>query len=69
MAETQEKLLTVSEAAQLARVSRVHLWRLVRSGEVDGVRVGEGHGPIRIPRDSFLRWLYRKGEDQYGTLI
>jgi excisionase family DNA binding protein len=64
MTETQEMLLTVSEAARFARVSKVHLWRLVRSGEVEAIRVGEGHGPLRIPRDPFLRWLYGTEEEE-----
>jgi len=52
-------LLTVAEAARLARVSRVHLWRLVQRGEVEAIRVGTSSGsPIRVPTTAFLRWLY-----------
>jgi excisionase family DNA binding protein len=50
-------LISIREAAELASVSRTHIWRLVRSAQVDAVRVGE-HGPIRIPREPFLHWLY-----------
>jgi len=49
--------LSIPEAARLANVSRVHIWRLVRRGEIEAVRVGDGHGPLRIDRDRFLDWL------------
>ena len=52
-------LISISEAARLAGVSYVHVWRLVQRGEVPSVRVGVGHGPIRIPREQFTRWLFR----------
>jgi excisionase family DNA binding protein len=62
MPKTQEieatQLLTVAEAAALARCSKPHLWRLIRDGEIEAFRIGEGHGPIRIPRAEFLHWLY-----------
>jgi excisionase family DNA binding protein len=52
-----QALISIRQAAELANVSRTHLWRLVQRGEVDAVRVGDD-GPIRIPRDLFLQWLY-----------
>jgi excisionase family DNA binding protein len=63
------RLLTVSEAARLAYVSRPHLYRLVKRGEVPALRVGEGHGPIRIPAAEFKRWLQttRTGPTGEGT--
>ncbi len=51
------RLISIRQAAELANVSRTHLWRLVQRGEVDAVRVGDD-GPIRIPAETFLRWLY-----------
>jgi excisionase family DNA binding protein len=51
-------LLTVGEAAKLARVSRTHMWRLCDRGEVLAVRVGDSSGPLRIPTEQFLAWLY-----------
>jgi excisionase family DNA binding protein len=51
-------LISIREAAELANVSKTHVWRLIQRGEIEGLRVGEGHGPIRIPRESFLQWLY-----------
>jgi excisionase family DNA binding protein len=63
--ETQEapELISIAEAAKIANVSRVHVWRLVDSGEVEAVRVGKGHGPLRIPRHEFLLWLYGEPEE------
>jgi hypothetical protein len=66
MAETAETtethfvappLLTITDAANLARVSRSHTWRLVRRDEVEALRIGE-NGPVGIPTTEFLRWLY-----------
>jgi excisionase family DNA binding protein len=54
---TVPSLLTCREAAALARVSRVHVWRLIQRGEVPAIRVGED-GPIRVEREPFLEWLF-----------
>jgi excisionase family DNA binding protein len=51
-------LIPIREAAKLAGVSYVTIWRLVHRGEIEAVRVGEGHGPLRIPVDEFRAWLY-----------
>jgi|RhiMethySRZTD1v2_1073278.scaffolds.fasta_scaffold05668_1 excisionase family DNA binding protein len=61
MAVTQETeaLLTVAEAAKLARWSKPHLWRFVQRGEIEALRIGEGHGPIRIPETTLI-YLRRK---------
>jgi excisionase family DNA binding protein len=65
LVETSETpFLSISEAARLANVSRVHVWRLVRDGAIDAVRVGpSGSGPIRIPLERFLAWLYAPEEE------
>lgn len=52
-----QALISVRQAAELANVSRTHLWRLVRRGEVPAIRVGE-NGPIRVEREPFLEWLF-----------
>jgi excisionase family DNA binding protein len=71
MPEIQEigaaQLLTVGEAAALARCSKPHVWRLIQRGEIEAVRIGEGHGPIRIPRAEFLDWLYGDAEEPDGA--
>ena len=51
-------LLTVKEAAHLARVSRSYMWKLLDRGEVEAVRIGNTKGPLRIPTESFLALLY-----------
>lgn len=56
------KLISVRQAAELASVSRTHIWRLVQRGEVDAVRVGKD-GPLRIDAEKFLAWLYDRGEE------
>jgi excisionase family DNA binding protein len=60
MSETREapELIKVAEAARLAGVSYVHIWRLIQSGEVEGIRVGNEHGPLRVDRQAFLEWLH-----------
>jgi excisionase family DNA binding protein len=50
-------LISIRQAAELASVSRTHVWRLVQSGQVEAVRVGDD-GPIRIRCEQFLEWLY-----------
>lgn len=58
--ETQEaaQLISVREAAQLAGVSYVHIWRLIKRGEIEAVRVGNLSGPLRVDRREFMAWLY-----------
>lgn len=51
-------LLTVAEAARLARVSRSYMWKLIRRDEVEAIGIGTDGGPIRVPTEPFLRWLY-----------
>ncbi len=51
------RLISIRQAAELAACVETHIWRLVQRGEVDAVRVGND-GPIRIPAETFLRWLY-----------
>lgn len=66
MIETLEsfpRLLTVPEAARAARVSVPTMYRRVAAGDVPGaIRVGEGHGPIRLIAPVFRAWLL--GEDE-----
>jgi excisionase family DNA binding protein len=45
---------TVGEVATLARVSRMTIYRLVRSGELESVRVGRS---FRIPEYSVRTYL------------
>ena len=63
--QTQEQmeLISIREAARIASVSYQTIWRLIGRGEVEAVRVGKGHGPLRIPRHEFLAWLHGEPED------
>ena len=47
-------LLTVDEAAKVVRVSRARMYELVHIEGFPAHRFGR---TIRIPRDSFLRWI------------
>jgi len=49
-------LLTVDEAAKVARVSRATMYEMVHIEGFPAHRFGR---TIRIPRDSFLRWVER----------
>jgi excisionase family DNA binding protein len=57
------ELIKVSEAAKLAGVSYPHIWRLIQRGEVEAVRVGNEHGPLRVDRQAFLEWLHGDPEE------
>jgi excisionase family DNA binding protein len=59
---TPGRLLTVPEAARVARVSPQTVYRRVATGEIPALRVGDHSGPIRIPRDEFERWLFGESE-------
>ena len=48
--------LTVKEAAEALRVSKMTVYRLTDSGELGSIRVGR---QIRIHRDSFAAYLKR----------
>jgi excisionase family DNA binding protein len=48
------RYLTVEEVAELVRVSRMTVYRWVRSGDLPAVRVGRS---FRIPQDSLDAFL------------
>jgi excisionase family DNA binding protein len=56
-----QAFLTVTEFAELLRVSRRTAYVLVRTGEVPSVRVG---GSIRIPRAALVDQLVQALEEQ-----
>lgn len=52
---SEQPYLTVEEVAELMRVSKMTVYRLLHSGELPGIRVGRS---FRVPRealDTFLR--------------
>jgi excisionase family DNA binding protein len=55
--ERETELISVAEAARLANVSYLTIWRRVRDGSLPALRVGQA-GVIRIRRDAFNEFLY-----------
>ena len=50
----QVKFLTVAEVASLMRVSKMTVYRLVHSGELEAIRVGRS---FRVPEQAVNRYL------------
>jgi excisionase family DNA binding protein len=48
------RFLTVSEVAIIMRVSKMTVYRLIRSGELDAVRIGRSY---RIPEQAVIQYL------------
>lgn len=48
------KLLTVGEVARIMRVSKMTVYRLIHSGELDAIRVGRS---FRVPEQAVSRYL------------
>jgi excisionase family DNA binding protein len=48
------RFLTVAEVAELMRVSKMTVYRLVHSGEMPAVRVGRS---FRVPQDALDEYL------------
>jgi excisionase family DNA binding protein len=64
IAKPAPSLISVSQAAKLASVAPVTIYRRIHEGQIEAVRVGnDGHGPIRVPREPFVRWLYGDGDE------
>ncbi|HYT52869.1 MAG TPA: helix-turn-helix domain-containing protein [Gaiellaceae bacterium] len=56
--ETRPMLLTVPEVARLLRCSRHSVYRRIADGSIPAVRLGEEHGPLRVPSDELDHWLF-----------
>lgn len=64
MAETaQPILLTVRQAAQRMNCSRPHVYKLIESGQIPAVRLGNESGPLRVPADELEAWLFAPAGD------
>lgn len=50
-------ILTVPEAAKLARVGKAQIYNLSHTKHFPAIKIGR---TIRIPRDAFRRWLENK---------
>jgi excisionase family DNA binding protein len=54
---TEARLLTVSEVADLLRVSRMTVYRLIKDGEMSALRVGRSY---RLREDDVDDYLSRR---------
>ncbi len=52
------RTLTVPEVAEILRVPRLHVYRLVREGKLPAVRVGRW---VRVPEDALRVWVAQGG--------
>jgi excisionase family DNA binding protein len=52
-----ERLLTVSEVAQVMRVSNMTVYRLIKSGQLSAIRVGKNY---RIRETELDRYLHER---------
>jgi len=48
------RLLTVAEVARIMRVSKMTVYRLIHSGELEAIRVGRS---FRVPEQAVSRYL------------
>ena len=61
----EPELMTVKELAALWRQHPATIYRKVAAGEVPAVRLGDGHGALRIPRsqvEALLAGPVERGE-------
>jgi excisionase family DNA binding protein len=73
---TEARLLTANEVADLMRVSRMTVYRMIKDGEMPAVRVGRGYrlreddvpeparGPKPLAHDATARVLAGLGDDR-----
>ena len=55
---TQARLLTVNEVADLLRVSRMTVYRLIKEGSLKALRVGRNYRLREDDVDEYLRQRY-----------
>ena len=55
---TEARLLTVNEVADLLRVSRMTVYRLIRTGEMSSLRVGRSYRLREEDLHTYLRERY-----------
>jgi excisionase family DNA binding protein len=57
---TQARLLTVNEVADLLRVSRMTVYRLIKEGSLKALRVGRNYRLREDDVDEYLRKRYHE---------
>ena len=55
---SEARFVTVSEVADLLRVSRMTVYRLIEQGQVPAIRVGRGYRILESDVDRYLRARY-----------
>lgn len=58
MEKTETRLISIADAARLAGVSYLTIWRATRRGELPVYKIGEQTGPLRIDRRELTEWIY-----------
>ncbi|MDR3068175.1 MAG: helix-turn-helix domain-containing protein [Cellulomonas sp.] len=61
--ETSQRFFTVMEVANLMRVSKMTVYRLLHSGELPGLRVGRS---FRVPADALEAYLRSAATEATG---
>ena len=62
-----DQLLTVSEVARTLHLSRAHAYRLIKSGELEAIRLGRGPGRaqlIRLHPDTVVGFIVKGMESR-----
>lgn len=62
----EREWLTYAEAGQMVGLSRVTLWKLVSSGEVEAARIGRA---VRINRESLTDYMKRSAKNPAASGI
>ena len=57
---TERAVLTVAEAAQVARIGRNQMYQAIRRGDVYAARIGR---TLRVPRVELERFLGMRADD------
>ena len=65
---TEARLLTVNEVADLLRVSRMTVYRLIKTGEMSAFRVGRGYRLREEDIDSYLTERYTEAGYRQSAL-
>lgn len=61
--QPRQRYLTVAEVADVMRVSRMTVYRLVHGGELPAVRVGRS---FRVPQDALEAYLAASSTERHG---
>jgi excisionase family DNA binding protein len=59
---------TAKEAAVALRVSQMHIYRLIRLGQLETLRTGVSDRGVRITRESISNWIAAKVAERKAEL-